>query len=303
MGFFVHDLHRQIEQLHREQVSQYGGKQLTLYRGQGLSTADFEKFKSTQGGLLSFNSFVSTSENRAVSLHFATESSKKEGTVGILFMLTVDPALNSTPFADIGQFSYFKSEEAEVLFSMHSVFRIARTKSLDHEGRLWEVRLTLTADDDPQLRRLTERMDEEVQGCTGWERIGRLLISVGQMGKAEELYMTLLDQASEESDRSYYNNQLGYVKDAQGDYKEALSYYEKCLDMQQKSLPANHFLQPLDGVWPLPTTTLALAVYDSMGEYSKALSHYEKCLDMRQKTLPANHPDLATSYDNIGIGV
>ena len=77
MGFFVHDLHRQIEQLHREQVSQYGGKHLTLYRGQGLSTADFEKFKSTQGGLLSFNSFVSTSENRAVSLDFATNLSKK----------------------------------------------------------------------------------------------------------------------------------------------------------------------------------------------------------------------------------
>ena len=113
-------------------------------------------------------------------------------------------------------------------------------KGLDKQGRLWEVRLTLTADDDPQLRRLTERMDEEVQGSKGWERIGRLLISVGQMDRAEELYMTLLEQASGESDRSYYNHQLGYVKNAQGDYKEALSYYEKCLDMQQKTLPANH---------------------------------------------------------------
>ena len=293
MGFFVHDLHRQIEQLHREQVSQYGGKPVTLYRGQGLSTADFIKLKSTQGGLLSFNSFVSTSANRAVSLDFATTSSKKDGTVGILFVLSVDPALTSTPFADIGQFSYFKSEEAEVLFSMHSVFRIVRVKGLDNQGRLWEVRLTLTADDDPQLRRLTERMDEEVQGSKGWERIGQLLISVGQMGKAEELYMTLLDQASGESDRGRYNHQLGYVKDAQGDYKEALSYYEKCLDIKQKSLPANH---------PSLATSYNNigSVYKSMGEYSKALSHYEKCLDIEKKSLPANHPSLATSYNNIG---
>ena len=38
-----------------------------------------------------------------------------------------------------------------------------------------------------------------------------------------------------------------------------------------------------------------------MGEYSKALSYYEQALEILQKTLPANHPDLATSYNNIGL--
>ena len=176
---------------------------------------------------------------------------------------------------------------------MHSVFRIDRVKRLDNQGRLWEVRLTLTADKDSQLQQLTERMEEEVQGCTGWKRIGRLLISVGQMGKAEELYRTLLEQASDGSDRSNYNNQLGYVRNAQGDYEEALLYYEKCLAMRQKTLPANH---P-----DLATSHNNIGmVYYSMGEYSKALSYYDKCLDMKQKSLPANHPSLATSYNNIG---
>ena len=335
MGFFVHDLHRQIEQLHREQVSQYGGKHLTLYRGQGFSMADFNKLKSTRGGLLSFNSFVSTSTKRNVSLEFATESSTRDGAVGILFVLTIDPALTSTPFADISQFSYFDEKEGEVLFSMHSVFRVARVDGMDKQGRLWEVQLTLTADDDPQLRLLTERMNEEVQGCTGWERIGKLLISVGRAGKAEELYLTLLEQAPNDSDRGHYNHQLGYIRADQGDYKEALSYFEKCLDMEKKTLPANHpslatSYNSIGSVYSnmgeyskaltyyekcldmekktLPANHPSLAtsynnigsVYDSMGEYSKALSYYEKCLDMRQKTLPANHPDLATSYNNIG---
>ena len=227
MGFFVHDLHRQIEQLHREQVSQNGGKHLTLYRGQSLSTNDFNKLKSTRGGLLSFNSFVSTSTKRKVSLKFATESSAKDGAVGVLFVLTIDPALDSTPFADISQFSYFDEKEGEVLFSMHSVFRVARVDGMDKQGRLWEVQLTLTADDDPQLRLLTERMNEDVQGGTGWERICSLLISVGQVGKAEELYLTLLEQAPNDSDRGHYNHQLGYIRADQGDYQEALSYYEK----------------------------------------------------------------------------
>ena len=293
MGFFIHDLHRQIEKLHREQVDQYGGQCFTVYRGQGLSTADFEKLKNTQGGLLSFNSFLSTSKVEDVSLDFARRSSKKVDTVGILFVMTIDPALTSTPFAEIMEHSYF-GEEAEVLFSMHSVFRVVHVKRLEKDSRLFEVRLTLTGDDDPKLRQLTKTIDQEVKGSTGWERIGHLLIKVGQLDKAEELYNKLMTRDANENDKVHYIHQLGRIKNDQGDYKGALSYFEKCLDIQQKSLPANHpdFATSYNNIG---------GVYDSMGEYSKALSYYEKCLDIRQKSLPANHPDVATSYSNIGL--
>ena len=294
MGFFVHDLHRQIEKLHREQVSRYPGKYLTLYRGQGLSTADFNKLKNIEGGLLSFNSFVSTTKYREIARFLAESSRDATDTVGILFVMTIDLTVNSTPFADIGQFSYFKEEEAEVLFSMHGVFRIQRVQSLDDHDRLWELQLTLTADDDPQLRQLTEKMNEELQHSMGWERIGRLLISVGQVRKAEELYMRLLAQTWDENDAGSCHHHLGYVKSAQGDYTKALSYYEKALDMQQKTLPDNH---------PSLANTLRDTgeVHRTMGEYLKALPYYEKARDMQQKTLPDNHPDLAISLRCVGM--
>ncbi|CAF1465947.1 unnamed protein product [Adineta ricciae] len=38
-----------------------------------------------------------------------------------------------------------------------------------------------------------------------------------------------------------------------------------------------------------------------MGDYAKALQYYEKGLSIQQQSLPANHPDLATSYNNIGL--
>jgi tetratricopeptide (TPR) repeat protein len=38
-----------------------------------------------------------------------------------------------------------------------------------------------------------------------------------------------------------------------------------------------------------------------MGEYSKALSYYEKSLEISQSSLPPNHPDLAASFNNIGV--
>ena len=38
-----------------------------------------------------------------------------------------------------------------------------------------------------------------------------------------------------------------------------------------------------------------------MGEFSKALSYYEQSLEIRKVVLPPNHPNLATSYNNIGL--
>ncbi|CAF4159663.1 unnamed protein product, partial [Adineta steineri] len=43
MGFFLRDVHQQIQQLHEQQVSSYGRKSFIVYRGQGLMKTDFEK--------------------------------------------------------------------------------------------------------------------------------------------------------------------------------------------------------------------------------------------------------------------
>ena len=50
MGFFICDLHQQIQQLHEEQIGDYRGELFLVYRGQGLSTTNFEKLKKSQGG-------------------------------------------------------------------------------------------------------------------------------------------------------------------------------------------------------------------------------------------------------------
>ena len=72
MGFFIRDLHNHIAKLHAEQYGrQHHRESFTVYRGQGLSQVDFDQLKSTQGGLMAFNSFLSTSQHPEVSLRFA----------------------------------------------------------------------------------------------------------------------------------------------------------------------------------------------------------------------------------------
>jgi tetratricopeptide (TPR) repeat protein len=334
MRFFVRDLHQQIHQLYQKQVASYHGKSLTVYRGQGLLKTDFEKLVKSKGGLMSFNNFLSTSKNQNVSLHFAESASENSNTVGILFKMTIDPSVSSAAFAFIREVSYFQTEE-EILFSMHTVFRIDEINKIDNNDSLYQVDLKLTPDDDQQLRTLTEHIREEIVGATGWQRLGQLLIKIGHFDKAEELYNVLLEQKSDDTEKAYYYHNLGTLKDNQGDYKTAIEYYKKSLEIRQKTLPPNHpdfatFNNNIAAVYfhmgeyskalsfykkalaiiekSLPPNHPSLATHynnigsvcNNMGEYSKALSFYEKDLKIKQKTLPSNHPDLATSYNNIG---
>ena len=293
MGFYLRDLHLQIEELYQNQLSDYSGKSFLLYRGQGLPQEEFEKLCKTAGGLMSFSCFLSTSKDRVVSLNqFAEPASKKTGKVGVLFVMSIDPTISSARFAAVDKISFFKTEK-EVLFSMHTVFRIGEITQLDKNKPLFQVEFTLTADDDPLLHTLTNRIREDITGSAGWHRMGSLLLTIDQYDKAEELFNILLKQASNKKEEGYFYNQLGLVKCNQGDYQTAIHFYEKSLESEQTYSP------PDDPSFATTYNNMG-GVYSITGEYSKELSFYQKALEIRQKSLPANHPDLANSYSNIG---
>lgn len=99
LGFFINDLHRQIERLHFKQFVKHGfNKHFTVYRGQGMIRDDFEKMLANKGGLLSFNSFLSTSRNRSTSFDFARRALADAQLMGVLFIMNIDPSRSSTPF-------------------------------------------------------------------------------------------------------------------------------------------------------------------------------------------------------------
>ena len=191
MGFFIHDLHCQIESLHQQHINANHEKIVKLYRGQSFSEKDFKKLLKAKDGLISFNNFLSTSRDETVSKMWLGGASQNPGIVDILFEISVDSNVPSAPFALIEELSRF-SEEKEVLFAMHSVFRVNTITLVDNnEGKFYRVELKLTADDDKQLRLLTERISAEIVGDTGWKRLGILLLRIAQFDQAEKLYNTL----------------------------------------------------------------------------------------------------------------
>ncbi|CAM4847838.1 unnamed protein product, partial [Rotaria magnacalcarata] len=295
LGFFIRSLHRQLEQLHQEQSENFK-KSFTVYRGQGMSKEDFQSLLDSKGGLLSFNNFLSTSMEPKVGMKFVERTMKNnQDIVGVIFIMIIDQSkisTSNTSFAMIDEHSAIPSEQ-EILFTMHTVFRVVEIKQTAKNNRLWEVHLAITDDNDPQLAGLTDCIKEEVRGSTGWRRMGQLMLKVGHFNQAEELYNELLENASTDSDRAHIYHMLGYLKDDQRKYPEAAKFYEKSLEIKRKILPE-------DGASLASTYGNIGRVYNNMGEYSKAFEFYEKDLEITKISLPPNHPDLATSYNNIG---
>ncbi|CAF1427765.1 unnamed protein product [Adineta ricciae] len=291
MSFFLRDIHMQIQELHRKQVNDYNGQPFLVYRGQRLSKVDFEKLLKTKGGLISFNSFLSTSRDREVSSRFANGAIVNTDTVGVLFQISIDPTIVSTPFASIQQVSFFLEEE--ILFSMHAVFRVQEIKESNHENPLYEVELKLTNEDnDEQLHTLTQYMRNRTRAPTGWRRLALLLIEIDQLEAAEAIYGVLLETTSNDRNIAFYCNQLGAIKDKQGDYEAALWCYEKALATTEKILPLNY-------EYLAACYNNIASVYDNMKDYSQALSLYTKSNEILQRILPENHPNMSASYNNI----
>ncbi|CAF1165488.1 unnamed protein product, partial [Adineta ricciae] len=291
MSFFIHDLHRQIEELYKEQACSYGDKSFDVYRGQRLSIDDFHQLEKSQEGLIAFNSFISTSQDAAPAYMYADSATQDLEVMGILFIMTIDPKLDTTSFAHIRNISAIEDED-EVLFSMHAVFRINKIEKDEVNDRLFRVFLSLTNDNDPELRVLTmqiEQEDEEV----GWTRMGDLLIYLGKLETAENLFLTLLDQNLEDQSPCKYYHALGKIKSKQRNHKEAIQYYEQALEEHGKSRTS-------DKLFPTHTYNHIGMVYRHTGDYSKALSYHEKALDIQLKILPSDHPEIAISYNNLG---
>jgi tetratricopeptide (TPR) repeat protein len=288
MGFFIQDLHRQIGQLHSECINSLPR---TIYRGQVISSTEFEKMRSSKGGLLSFNNFLSTSINKNASLMFADVDPQQTGTTGVLFEIEIDPSISYASFAILDNASHFNSEE-EILFSMNTVFRIGDIEQI--KDRLWLVKLTLTNDSDEQLKHVTDSLRQEIGEGTGWHRLGYLMIMLDETEKAEEIYSKLLDitSADKQKERAILYNQFGIINENKSDYKTALSFFQKTADIEEKLLSPDH---P-----DLAVTYNNIAeVYHSMGDYSNALSFHQKALQIRERCLPSNNPWLAATYSNI----
>lgn len=296
MGYFLRALHKNIEQLHLEQMNDHQMKPFTVYRGQGFMKEDFEKMIRTKGGLMSFNNFLSTSTDPDVARFFADTTSSVPDLIQIIFEMTIDTSVSSVPFANLENIGQFNETEKEILFSMHTVFRIGDIESISDDSRCWRVKLTLASNTDKELVDVTNKIREETQGgSTGLFRLGRFLINFGKYDIAKGLYETMLDlRPNDDNSNVKIYGQLGLINEYQGKNLDALALYEKIREIDERLGSPDHS----------ETATLYNNIgklYNSMSEYSNALLHYEKALHFEQDQSLPDQLKMAFIYGNIGV--
>ena len=120
MKFFIGSLHKQIESQSKKQRNGHQHS-IVAYRGQGLSRADFDRLNNTRDGLISFNNFLSATQNRKVAKISAENASTNPKLVGILFRMNINSKSPVVPFAFLDKIKHSKNTEPEILFSMNSI--------------------------------------------------------------------------------------------------------------------------------------------------------------------------------------
>lgn len=293
MGFFIKDLHQQIEKLQMETLRTHR-LPLMAYRSQNISNDDFERMKSIKGNLLAFNNFILADPDYEGSIELARRARNASIGIGVLFQLQVDSMKTSSPFAALPNVTYSPEKGKYILFSMHSIFRIVDIKEI--ENRLWEIDLILTEANDEQITSLSDLLRTETSDVASWYRLAQLMAILHDYDHARDIYFALLELIPETDvlKMAHIYNELGVLDDQLGDYASALQFYQKSIAIRSQHLPPNH-------------RSLSVSynnmgeVQRQMGDYFNALSTHKKTLDIKQKALRPNHLSFATTYNNIGL--
>ncbi|CAF1592658.1 unnamed protein product [Rotaria sp. Silwood1] len=111
---------------------------------------------------------------------------------------------------------------------MHTIFRIDEINQTNN--RFWNVKLTMTNDNDEQLKCLTEYIRNEIGGGTEYHRLDWLMIQLYEFDKAEKI--------SNNDSKAYAQicNQLGTIYENKGDRIKTVQYYEQAIEFYQKTI-------------------------------------------------------------------
>ena len=332
ISFYIRDLYEQIRERHSSlQATDIPSH---VFRGQRIYEDEFQMLKGNQGGLWSFNNFLSTSTNEKTARSYAQNSIRSDA-VGILLEIAIDASASSVPFVPISDISRFQGEN-EVLFSVGAVFRIGEMHMMGE--KLWRVSLTMTNDRDPIMKRLVGHIRKSLGHGSGWRQLGQLMLKMGQYGKAKEIYDKLMHYtcATDDAEWAFLHNQLGLIEKQIGNLSAAFHHYQKSVDYSLKYMSPNDHrlsstysnigailkkLNNLDEALEYFQIALKVdltasqpnqleiavdhnnigSVLDELGKYPEALRSYHVALDIKVAHLPPNQSSLATSYSNIGL--
>ncbi|CAF4546890.1 unnamed protein product [Rotaria socialis] len=290
MRCFIADIHHQLDYLCRQ--SNYTSN-FEVYRGQCMSTHDFQKHSRNVGGLISFNSLLSCSEDHRVALLYANSQDRNDSIVPVLLHIIVNPGVRNTAFSNIIAVSGFGDIEQEFLFSMGAIFRILSIQrlliemgDLNQSERFYKIVLREAyANHDPRI--------------IAWiyNDLGFIASQNGFKEKGLQFYKKALRIGQErfplqDPQLAPILNNIGEFYFDSEDFDKADEYYRKALEIDMKSTAPALYNQAIR------YQNIGM-VYNEKQNYKDAQKNFKKSLDKKMSILPQKHPSIAITHRSI----
>ncbi|CAF4740023.1 unnamed protein product, partial [Rotaria sp. Silwood2] len=185
------------------------------------------------GGLISMNSFLSTTFNRDLALMFAGDGSSSPSSESVLFQLECDTINKKKPFAATN------TSENEVLFSIGTIFRIQNIGKLkDINNKVWFINLTLE-DDNENEAHMQELMASTMAKISARPTVGSIadvLRNMGECQKAQKYYEIALKNIPS-NDINNIARITTYIGDCKTEDHLALNKYMDALNKLEEQSP------------------------------------------------------------------
>lgn len=290
-GFFIKDIDKQLSAL-QTNFKKSQKNTFKLYRGQGLKNEAVEKLRKSKGGIVTFNSFLSTSLKPSIGEFFIQQTMDAgETEYACLYTFNIDKSIESVPYAHIQIPNLFEVEE-EILFSFPSVFRLNSFRQRTNNERIFDIDLSLISPQDKQMQKLIEQIKQQILGKTEKHRLAGLMFKLNRLDQARNVYNSILETETEPIDKAQVHYHLGHIHGNQENKVEALHHYNTALTIYEKTLGKDH-----PNVATVKNNMGLL--FDQMNQYDDALKLYNDAMRIYEKGSRELQPLLAITYNNI----
>ena len=153
--YILTDIYQHLKQSRRQhRNSSFYSETETYYRGQIVTTEQFEYLKQIRGNIFSINTFLSTTSSMQVALMYAGKHPDNQDTISIVFSIECYSSIEARPYANISEYSLFPDED-EVLFSMGTIFKMHNIRRLTSEDNIWVIYLTTVEQNDSLFEQIS----------------------------------------------------------------------------------------------------------------------------------------------------
>lgn len=262
-----------------------------VYYGKILWMSEIEDLRGDTNKYLSNLSFWLTNVNRGKVIRTLNDSLTTAGELGVLFEIDAHPTPGMRkPFADISKLCHFDNR-GEIMFMIGCIFRLV---AVENQGDLWIVRLELCSNEEADLRKVHQAMDEfHRDGTRNLRDFADLFYRLKKYDCAEKIYDQLLDKLPNDdpSCANLYFARATIAKNKR-EYEISLKFYQKALKIKQRTHP--------EEVIDIARIHACIgAVHRHTNNDREALNCFQKAIELHQKEHLETHPNLAIFYDNI----